>query len=50
MEREYGMTMDEFVVKLNKIKKMEYVSSMRNGPIGIGYTLETLLGINKNNI
>jgi hypothetical protein len=36
--------------KLQKVKKMGYVVSMRKGNTGIGYTLETLLGIAENNI
>ncbi|HRK28127.1 MAG TPA: MvaI/BcnI family restriction endonuclease [Chitinophagales bacterium] len=36
--------------KLEKVKKMGYVVSMRKGNTGIGYTLETLLGIVENNI
>ena len=36
--------------KLEKVKKMGYVVSMRKGNTGIGYTLETLLGIAENNI
>jgi hypothetical protein len=36
--------------KLEKVKKMGYVVSLRKGNTGIGYTLETLLGIAENNI
>lgn len=36
--------------KLEKIEKMGYVVSLRKGNTGIGYTLETLLGIAENNI
>jgi len=43
------MTLKEFTDKFHKIKKMGFVQSKRNGLTGIGYTLETLLGINENN-
>ena len=36
--------------KLAEIKRMGYVKTRRTGPTGIGYTLETLLGIDENNI
>ncbi|TAE32810.1 MAG: hypothetical protein EAZ92_01160 [Candidatus Kapaibacterium sp.] len=36
--------------KLKKVKNMGYVVSLRRGNTGIGYTLETLLGITENNI
>ena len=36
--------------KLAEIKKMGYVRSRRRGPTGIGYTLESLLQIEENNI
>lgn len=35
---------------LEKIKKKGYVVSLRKGNTGIGYTLETLLGVKENNI
>lgn len=44
------ITLDEIKTKLSKIKKLGYVKSMRSGPTGIGYTLETLLEIKENNI
>jgi len=40
---------EEFKEKFQKIKEMGYVPSQRRGPTGIGYTLETLLGISENN-
>lgn len=36
--------------KLSDIKQMGYVVSMRKGNTGIGYTLETLLGLKENNL
>lgn len=36
--------------KLQKVKEMGFVVSLRRGNTGIGYTLETLLGIAENNI
>lgn len=44
------LTINQIQEKLTKIKKMGYVKSLRKGPTGIGYTLETLLGIAENNI
>ncbi len=40
----------DFTNKLKEIKKQGFIKSMRKGPTGIGLTLETLLGINENNI
>ena len=36
--------------KLKAVKEKGYVVSLRKGNTGIGYTLETLLGIAENNI
>ncbi|MCA6070699.1 MAG: MvaI/BcnI family restriction endonuclease, partial [Endomicrobium sp.] len=33
-----------------QIKKMGFIPTKRNGATGIGYTLETLLGVTENNI
>ena len=38
-----NITIDEIKKKLSAIKKMEYIKTLRKGPTGIGYTLETLL-------
>lgn len=43
------LTINEFSDRFKKIKKMGFVPSQRKGPTGIGYTLETLLGIDENN-
>ncbi|MDR2193308.1 MAG: MvaI/BcnI family restriction endonuclease [Treponema sp.] len=43
------MTVLEFSQKMVEIRRMGYIKTMRNGPTGIGYTLETLLGIRENN-
>ncbi|MDR2493965.1 MAG: MvaI/BcnI family restriction endonuclease [Spirochaetaceae bacterium] len=43
------MTVAEFSERFKKIKATGYVPSLRHGPTGIGYTLETLLGISENN-
>lgn len=45
-----NITIDEIKRRLTAIKNMGYVKSLRNGPTGIGYTLETLLEIDENNI
>ncbi|MBI2050113.1 MAG: hypothetical protein HYT35_01500 [Candidatus Staskawiczbacteria bacterium] len=44
------LTLKEVKERLSKIKKLGYVKSLRKGPTGIGYTLETLLKIKENNI
>ena len=43
------MNILEFKNKFKKIKDMGFVRSERLGATGIGYTLETLLGISENN-
>jgi len=43
------LTTADFSEKFRKIREKGYVPSLRNGPTGIGYTLETLLGIDENN-
>lgn len=44
------MTLKDFIKKMKVIKKRGYVKSKRKGPTGIGFTLETLLGIKENNL
>lgn len=44
------MTIEEFTQKLKKIKAQGYIPTKRQGPTGIGYTLEELLGMGENNI
>ncbi len=44
------MTIKEFTQKLKKIKKQGYIPTKRQGPTGVGYTLEELLGMEENNI
>ena len=44
------MTLEEFKIKFEEIKNRGFIPSLRNGPTGIGYTLETELGIKENNI
>lgn len=44
------LTIEEIAQRLAKVKAMWFVKSLRNGPTGIGYTLETLLEIDENNI
>lgn len=45
-----NLSLREITNKLTNIKKLGFVKSLRNGPTGIGYTLETLLGVKENNI
>ena len=44
------MEINEIISKLAAIKNKGYVKSKRNGPTGIGFTLEKLLGLKENNI
>ena len=44
------MHLSQVIPRLSEIKQMGYVRTLRMGPTGIGYTLETLLGIEENNI
>lgn len=44
------MDISELKYKLAEINKMGYVVSKRKGNTGIGYTLETLLGLKENNL
>ncbi len=44
------ITLDEFRERFDEIKKSGWVASKRRSNTGIGYTLETLLGIEENNI
>lgn len=42
--------LDEFILKFTKITQMGWIKTHRNGPTGIGKTLEDLLEIPENNI
>lgn len=44
------MNYDEFVKRLREISELQWVKSHRNGPTGVGKTLEDLLDIHENNI
>lgn len=44
------ITLEEFREKFTAIKKMGWLPSKRRSNTGVGYTLETLLGIEENNI
>ena len=44
------MTLEEFKRKFYELKNKGYVKSLRRGPTGIGYTLETYLEIEENNL
>jgi len=44
------MEYSEFLTRIREVKKMGYVKSHREGPTGIGKTLEDLLGLKENNI
>ena len=44
------MKFTEFKKKLKEIRNKKFIRSKRKGPTGIGYTLETELGIKENNI
>ena len=44
------MDIAELKDKLSEISQMDYIVSLRKGNTGIGYTLETLLGLKENNL
>ena len=44
------MDMDELKERLSALQQCGYVVSLRRGNTGIGYTLETLLGVDENNL
>ena len=44
------MDIDELKERLSALRQGGYVVSLRRGNTGIGYTLETLLGIDENNL
>ena len=44
------MDITQLKEKLSDIHRMGYVVSLRKGNTGIGYTLETLLGVAENNL
>lgn len=44
------MKINEFKIKFTYLKKKGFIPSARKGPTGIGYTLETQLGLMENNI
>jgi len=44
------MNLKELESKLREIKNKGFVSSLRSGSTGIGYTFESLLGISENNL
>ena len=47
---EVSVNISELKAKLSEINHMGYIVSLRKGPTGIGYTLETLLGVKENNL
>lgn len=44
------MDISELKDKLSEINQMGYIVSKRKSNTGIGYTLETLLGLKENNL
>lgn len=44
------MELAEFITKFKELKAKGFVLSTRRGPTGVGHTLETLLGLEENNI
>ncbi len=44
------MNLDEFREKFQELKARGFIPSSRKGATGIGYTFETLLGIDENNL
>ncbi|MGB7921791.1 MAG: MvaI/BcnI family restriction endonuclease [Pyrinomonadaceae bacterium] len=50
MAKSKSITLEDFREKFTEIKRMGWVASKRRSSTGVGYTLETLLGIEENNI
>jgi hypothetical protein len=44
------MTLEEFKVSFDALKSKGFIPTTRNGPTGIGHTLETHLGLTENNL
>lgn len=44
------MEINDFVERMKEIKRLGFVPTLRKGPTGVGYTLETMLDIDENNI
>ena len=44
------MNLDEFREKFQELRNNGFVPSLRKGPTGIGYTFESLLGLDENNL
>jgi len=44
------MNLEEFRQKFQELKNKGFVKSLRKGPTGIGYTFETLMGLDENNL
>jgi len=44
------MKLSEFIKKFKDLKSKGFIPSTRKGPTGVGYTLETYLEIDENNI
>lgn len=44
------MDLNEFKIRFKEIREHGFYKSMRNGPTGVGHTLEQILGLTENNI
>lgn len=44
------MTLEEFKANFGALKSKGFIPTTRNGPTGIGHTLETHLGLTENNL
>lgn len=44
------MNLEEFKQKLQELRNKGFVKSLRRGPTGIGFTFETLMGVEENNL
>ena len=44
------MDLETFNKKFQNLKNKGFIKSLRKGPTGIGYTFETLMGLNENNL
>jgi hypothetical protein len=44
------LDLNEFKIRFKEIREHGFYKSMRNGPTGVGHTLEQILGLTENNI
>lgn len=46
----YGRNVERLLVKFDGVSSRGYIPTLREGPTGVGYTFETIIGIEENNL